>query len=1055
MPSNAAVANQQTQQAATAQLMQQHQVLQAQQIQTAISNGQQLTPQQVQTLQMMMMIQRNQQLLQQQQQQLTTTQSLPATNQYMQQYQMAAAAATAARSNTDAAVAADNGNNGEEPPAKRQAFDANQQAQLLASHQFRQLHQTGGLSHIPPAQQTALYHQLYARARQQLNLPPISAAVSPARGNMRVSIDKRNKNAGDKLFQAVDTTGRDHADEVVRRCEEISRALSSRLGKGVQSNEGRFGGTDYDSPVSITQQQMIEACGDTARYLKPYQIVGVNFLMLLHRSQVGGAILADEMGLGKTAQLISYLGCIKTFDSDPGPHLVVVPASLLENWQRELRRWCPDLKTVVYYGKHRIVVRKRLNELRQKLQRGEVIDDDLTDLQDVDFLAAAAASERYAEAIAQEDADNGDPLGLGHMHESDDDFDVKQANLPENGPQSTFTAPEPPPRKWDFNAPLDAAPFHVMLTSYTLFERDSPDQRADRNFLESWRWSHLIMDEAHALKNRNAQRTTRLRRVANTSRRRIMMTGTPLQNDLLELQNLMHFLLPRVFAAQGFENFANMLQGDEKEVQRLTDRMKQLLGPFVLRRLKTEVAGQLTEKKHTTEFIPMTKEQEDVYEVSLQNYRNQIAGNSKTATTLAEDGQVAVEKFMKNIGSKKINHMFTHLRKVAQHPLLVRHHYDDAKVAEIAAKAFQMSLFSGNATLRRVTDELMAYSDYSLHAFCYNSGPEFLNYRLNATHLMTSTKFRFLADLLPKLKENKSRPLIFSQWTAVLDVIEWLMDELRLPYVRLDGSTAVDERLATVDRFNHSDDVFAFLLSTRAGGQGLNLTGADTVILHDVDFNPQIDRQAEDRCHRLGQTKPVNVYRLITKSSVDQNIYDLSQKKLKLDHAVLDGITSGRGAKHKEAAQERQHMSFILHSLFAGKNDYDSMINAGPDEVDEAQRASEAEQKKQQDLEGKSEGKEAAAAAAGGKDNGDGYGDVKEREQVEDAGHAAASNEAPGAPSTEADVKAEEPLANGDAIQAADGEIKEEIQEQPSAAAPPAVGTSFKLKLKMPQPQPE
>ncbi|EFN58097.1 hypothetical protein CHLNCDRAFT_17545, partial [Chlorella variabilis] len=122
-----------------------------------------------------------------------------------------------------------------------------------------------------------------------------------------------------------------------------------------------------------------------------------------------------------------------------GPHLVVVPASLLENWQRELRRWCPGLKVVVYYGKHRAVVRKRLATLR-----------------------------------------------------------------------------------WD---------------------------RLDRGFLEKWRWSHLIMDEAHALKNRNASRTTRLRRVSNASRRRIMMTGTPLQNDLAELQNLLHFLLPSVFAA--------------------------------------------------------------------------------------------------------------------------------------------------------------------------------------------------------------------------------------------------------------------------------------------------------------------------------------------------------------------------------------------------------------------------------------------------------------------------------------------------------------------------
>jgi len=120
------------------------------------------------------------------------------------------------------------------------------------------------------------------------------------------------------------------------------------------------------------------------------------------------------MGLGKTAQLINYLGAIKSFASDPGPHLVVVPASLLENWQRELRRWCPCLKSVVYYGKHRAVVRKRLSDLRERLLRGEEVDDDLADLQDADILAEAAASERLAEAeaMAHTDMHDDDPLGI-------------------------------------------------------------------------------------------------------------------------------------------------------------------------------------------------------------------------------------------------------------------------------------------------------------------------------------------------------------------------------------------------------------------------------------------------------------------------------------------------------------------------------------------------------------------------------------------------------------------------------------------------------------------
>ena len=268
------------------------------------------------------------------------------------------------------------------------------------------------------------------------------------------------------------------------------------------------------------------------------------------------AILADEMGLGKTAQLITYLGITRDVEGDRGPNLVVVPASLLENWQRELRRWCPSPRVVVYYGKHRAAVRRRLDGLRQRLAAGEPVDDDLSDLTDPTLLAELAASDKLADAEAAGDLedDDDDPLGAAVLHESDDEFDVQREK------DGGAAAAEEPAPQWAMDAESVAAPFDVMLTCYTLFERDSPEQRLDRSFLEKWRWSHLVMDEAHALKNRAASRTTRLRRVANASKRRIMMTGTPLQNDLAELQSLLHFLLPAVFAEQGFEDLAGMLQ---------------------------------------------------------------------------------------------------------------------------------------------------------------------------------------------------------------------------------------------------------------------------------------------------------------------------------------------------------------------------------------------------------------------------------------------------------------------------------------------------------------
>ena len=758
-------------------------------------------------------------------------------------------------------------------------------------------------------------------------------ATQAGASNMRVSIDKRSgrRRAAAQLQNAEDqTTKGEHAEALMTRVGEISKQLRDELASKMRSG-GRTASFD-----AVSQQTVIEMCGSNSRFLKGYQIIGINFLLLLYRSQVGGAILADEMGLGKTCQIISYLGVIASLEQDEGPHLVVVPASLLENWQRELHRWCPKLKSVVYYGKNRAVIRKTLEDLKEKMAAGERVEEDALDgLQDADMLAEMAMQEKLAaEAGSEGDEDDEfeDDGARSDDGGSDQDYDERRERLNPSGGKPKAAVPPPP--KWDFKARLPPAPFNVLLTSYTLFERDSMEQRKDRKFLESWLWSHIIMDEAHALKNKDSQRTSRLRRVAHVSRRRIMMTGTPLQNDLAELQNLMQFLLPQVFKSEAFGDFTEMAN-DEKKVADLTEQMKDMLGPFVMRRLKTEVAGQLTAKVHKTKFIDMTDKQQELYAGSLAVMKSQIKSSIKTPAQEkalkgvgkgGEEEEAGLKKFMMSIGAKKVSHMFSHLRKIALHPMLVRSYFSDFDVQVIAKKAFDHSLFSGNVSLKKVEEELMGYSDYALHAFCHGAGPDFEMHRLDLEHMMSSCKFRFLADLLPKLKAAGSRPLIFSQWTSVLDIIEWLMDVLQLPYVRLDGSTAVDERLATVDRFNNgSEDVFAFLLSTRAGGQGLNLTGADTVILHDVDFNPQIDRQAEDRCHRLGQTKPVTVYRLITKSTVDQNIFGMSLRKLKLDHAVLDGLTSGAGAKIKQNAQERQQMGAILRELFAGEENYDQM----------------------------------------------------------------------------------------------------------------------------------
>ncbi|KAJ8629709.1 hypothetical protein MRB53_023032 [Persea americana] len=157
--------------------------------------------------------------------------------------------------------------------------------------------------------------------------------------------------------------------------------------------------------------------------------------------------------------------------------------------------------------------------------------------------------------------------------------------------------------------------------------------------------------------------------------------------------------------------------------------------------------------------------------------------------------------------------------------------------------------FGFECTLDRVIEELKGYSDFAIHRLLVYYYGITARGALSEEHVLLSAKCKALAELLPSLKEHGHRVLIFSQWTAMLDILEWALDVIGVTYLRLDGSTQITERQTIVDTFNNDPSIFACLLSTRAGGQGLNLIGADTVVIHDMDCNPQMDRQAEDRCH--------------------------------------------------------------------------------------------------------------------------------------------------------------------------------------------------------------
>ncbi|GAB2217825.1 hypothetical protein Drorol1_Dr00001037 [Drosera rotundifolia] len=634
-------------------------------------------------------------------------------------------------------------------------------------------------------------------------------------------VEVENVEEEEQVEEEEDAEEEDVVGRALRRCGKISAELKRELYGSSSAACHRYAEVDASSVRIVIQDDIYAACAsensDFCPVLKPYQLVGVNFLLFLYRKKIAGAILADEMGLGKTIQAIVYLTLLKHLENDPGPHLIVCPVSVLENWEREITKWCPSFSVLKYHG---------------------------------------AAQSTYSEELTA----------------------LSKAGLP--------------------------PPFNVLLVSYSLFERHSGQQKDNRKILKGWKWSCVVMDEAHALKNRNSYRWKNLMSVARNANQRLMLTGTPLQNDLHELWSLLEFMMPDIFATKDVDlkRLFSALESD------LIARMKSILGPFILRRLKSDVMLQLAPKIQRIEHVYMEKEQEDAYREAIDEYRTFALARLRKST------EVDARSISTILPRRQISNYFVQFRKIANHPLLVRRIYNDEDVIRLAKKLFHKGVFGYECTLDKVIEEIKSYSDFTIHQLLFNTGIEDRKGTLSDKQVMASAKCQALAKLLPSLKEGGHRVLIFSQWTSMLDILEWTLDVIGVTYRRLDGSTHVTERQTIVDTFNNDTTIFACLLSTRAGGQGLNLIGADTVIIHDLDFNPQIDRQAEDRCHRIGQTKNVTIYRLVTKNTVDESVHDIAKRKLVLDAAVLE---CGAEVENGEDVPEKT-MGEILSAILLG-----------------------------------------------------------------------------------------------------------------------------------------
>mmetsp|Transcript_10357 Transcript_10357/g.42117 ORF Transcript_10357/g.42117 Transcript_10357/m.42117 type:complete len:1436 (+) Transcript_10357:99-4406(+) len=686
--------------------------------------------------------------------------------------------------------------------------------------------------------------------------------------------------------------------------------------------------------------------------LTHYQLVGLNWLNLLHSEKLNG-VLADEMGLGKTVQTIALFALLKERDNPSHPHLVVCPTTTLSNWVRELEVWCPSLAVMAYYG-----------EMKEREQLRKVI------------------------------AEN---------H------------------------------------------FDVIVTNYSA----STGSARDRQFIKGMEFGYLVLDEAQYIKNKDSKRNKVLSKIK--SQNRLLLTGTPLQNNLEELWSLLQFTMPDFFkTAYEFD----LMSEDEELTKRRINRMKTIIAPFFLRRLKTspEVSQGIPEKKIVVEECEMTESQQRSYDNYISQSRKlwvkykdlsekgddapddalakaealateggaddaaqeeeeptadaapeppaaaeatadttaapeaaaptaevttaettetaaheaaavataptangapagaadvdmaeaketAAAGQEEpededmgaddeeepvdeaaAAAAAAAEGDVVMDDDAEFVqmpaSSQQVNNIFMQLRKVANHPLLARTRFKQAEMEEIIAGFSQTPAYAG-LSHAKIQEDLERRSDFEVSNMC-SEVPGLEHYRLTQEMIQDNGKCRRLMELLAELKAGGHRVLLFSQMTRVLDILEVLISQWGYQYLRLDGSTPVVVRQGLIDRFTVDENLFLFLLSTGAGGVGINLTAADVVIFYDISFNPQVDRQAQDRVHRVGQKKPVTIYKLVCKNTVDEHMLRMADRKAKLNDDVLEEGTASKEEKKSKVWMLRSLLSEVFED---GKED--------------------------------------------------------------------------------------------------------------------------------------
>ncbi|OQR73211.1 fumarylacetoacetase-like [Tropilaelaps mercedesae] len=461
--------------------------------------------------------------------------------------------------------------------------------------------------------------------------------------------------------------------------------------------------------------------------------------------------------------------------------------------------------------------------------------------------------------------------------------------------------------------PVVITPYHILI--------------ADRQILQKYRWSFLIIDEASVIKNNKA----RISQICSAllADGKLLLTGTPLQNNIHELFNLMHFVLPKVF--HDYRLFKSWMEeldsrdekgslGDNDSLE-LVSSMHKILAPFFLRRTKSSINIDLPPKKQLIVYCPMSSIQKSYYTAILDRSVKAFEMRSRQDSDPESELDGGRRKRKSAVlALAQIQHSTYTSNKRSRRSSPTSTLQNDSSGVGLANEEDAVSSSSGSTdgSVSSVDDIIRRhYLKLSMNnilsmlrkvaAHPWLASCEFENdyYPEDKQKLLeASGKMQVFDKLLTELLNRGHKVVVFSPFVMVLDLVSLYLDLSNIKYFYLKGTTALENRQDSIEEFNNPESKEkVFLLSTRAGGLGINLTGADTVIFFDSDWNPQMDLQASDRCHRIGQTRPVVVYRLIAKSTIDERILQVAGEKRRLEKLVIDCGRFEKVTSSKEISQ--------------------------------------------------------------------------------------------------------------------------------------------------------